>query len=38
MSAGVRLAWQAARIRSRIKGGPVPLQFEKERECSSPLG
>jgi hypothetical protein len=37
MSAGVTLAWKAARIRSRIKGGPVPLEFEQRREFSSPL-
>jgi hypothetical protein len=38
MSLGVSLAWKAARIRSRIKGGPVPLEFEAFRENSSPLG
>jgi hypothetical protein len=38
MSAGVTLAWKAARIRSRIKGSPVPLEFEAFRENSSPLG
>jgi hypothetical protein len=37
MGLGVTLAWKAARIRSRIKGGPVPLEFEKLGECSSPL-
>lgn len=37
MSAGVTLAWKAARIRSRIKGGPVPLEFEQRRDLSSPL-
>jgi hypothetical protein len=37
MSAGVALAWKAARIRSRIKGGPVPLEFEQRRDFSSPL-
>ncbi len=38
MSLGVSVAWKAARIRSRIKGGPVPLEFEAFRENSSPLG
>lgn len=30
MSNGVSLAWQAARIRSQMKGVPVPLEFERE--------
>jgi hypothetical protein len=38
MSLGVSVAWKAARIRSQIKGGPVPLEFEAFRENSSPLG
>ncbi len=38
MSASVTLVWKAARLRSRIKGGPVPLEFEAFRENSSPLG
>jgi hypothetical protein len=38
MSLGVSVAWKAASIRSRIKGGPVPLEFERLRENSSPLG
>jgi hypothetical protein len=38
MSLGVSVAWKAAGLRSRIKGGPVPLEFEAFRENSSPLG
>ena len=37
MSLGVSVAWRAARIRSRIRNWRVPLEFEKLRECSSPL-
>jgi hypothetical protein len=37
MTEGVSLAWGAARIRSRMKGQPLPLDFENQRGRSSPL-
>jgi hypothetical protein len=37
MAEGVSLAWTAARIRSRMKGEPVALDFANQRGRSSPL-
>jgi hypothetical protein len=37
MAWGVSLAWRAARIRSRLKGEPVYLDFEKTGDIPLPL-
>ena len=37
MAEGVSIVWRAARIRCRLKGESVPLNFEKQEGCSSPL-